>query len=247
MKKNINIFVVLVISLFVGIIGVNAKSTNNIYYVNDNGVSFTKEEYDFFTKMYYDGYQAYMTLDDYHYYDNVEKKATKVERVEYDESKVYHTRGTSHETNAKKLTISKTGSTYPIITINCVWKTNPAVRSYDLIGAYLSGTSVVGGVNSRIVYSGGTIYPSATQSTSNGEGASILLPSSGTSIVASSTFSVYQGGIVYGSYQHAKQSVTLNQSNSYTFSYAGLGGVFNFSNSTIRDKYDKMSGVYIQV
>ena len=36
---------------FVGIIRVNAE---DIYYSNENGVSFTKKQYDFFSKMYYE-------------------------------------------------------------------------------------------------------------------------------------------------------------------------------------------------
>ena len=108
MKKIVNLSLVFVMALLIGIISVNAKE---YYYVNDNGITFTKEEYDFFTAMYYDGYQAYMTSEDMAKFDNVIKDASLVETKEYDESKVFvpsgmQTRGNVHETNAKRLKIS---------------------------------------------------------------------------------------------------------------------------------------------
>lgn len=249
MNKLINLSLVLVISLFVSMITVNAKA----YYVNDNGVTFTKDEYDFFTAMYYDGYQAVMTQNDFDRFNDIVKDASLVETKEYDESKEFitsgsQTRGTSHETNAKRLKISKGGSSaYPMMSIVLTWKTNPTVRSYDLIGARLSGTSLASGISSNLTYSGGSISPSSTKSLSNGFGASIKLPSSGTNIVATQTFTVTSGGTVYASYQHAKSSVTLNQSISFGIGSGGLGGVFTFSDYNITSKYDKMGGVSISV
>ena len=96
-------------------------------------------------------------------------------------------------------------------------------------------------------YSSGTVSPSSTRTLSNGFGASIKLPSSGTNIVVSQTYSVYTGGTVYASYQHAKSTVTLSQSLDFTISGGGLGEVFYFSNSSIRSKYDGMGGVYMDV
>ena len=250
MKKIINISFVLVVSLLIGIVSVNAEE---YYYINDNGITFTKEEYDFFTAMYYDGYQALMTQEDMARFDGVEKDASKVETKVYDESKIFvpstsQTRGTVHETNAKRLQISKSGSgTLIMIAVSCTWKSNPNVRSYDLIGARLNNTSLASGISSSLSYSGGTIYPSATKTLTNGFGASIKLPSSGTNIVASQTYAVYSGGRVYASYQHAKSSVTLNQSQSFGIGAGGLGGVFTFSNGNITAKYDAMGGVYIDV
>ncbi len=50
---------------------------------------------------------------------------------------------------------------------------------------------------------------------------------------------------IYGSYQHAVANVTLAESQNYTLSGEGLGGVFVYPYS-ILDKYDGMSGVYLQ-
>lgn len=52
------------------------------------------------------------------------------------------------------------------------------------------------------------------------------------------------GNVVYGTYQHARNSnITMNGSLSYTFSSSGLGGVLYYSNSTIRNYYDGMQGI----
>ena len=245
MKKYISVFL---ISLFFGLSVVIAEP----YYVNDNNVSFTKDEYDFITKMYYDGYQAYMTDSDKALFNDVEMKPENVESVSYEpkdsfESGKVTVRGTVHETAAKRLQIAKAGGGNPVISITCAWKKSPNVRSYDLIGAYLNGTTKSSGVVSKITYSGGTINPSATKNPNNGHGAVIKLPNGGNSIVASSTFSVFTGGRVYGSYQHAASSVSLNNANSYSIGNNGLGNVFYFSNATIRAKYDGMGGVFIDV
>lgn len=47
---------------------------------------------------------------------------------------------------------------------------------------------------------------------------------------------------VYGTYQHATSDLTLSQSQNYTFSSSGLGGVLKFANS-VSSKYDGMKGV----
>ena len=52
--------------------------------------------------------------------------------------------------------------------------------------------------------------------------------------------------VAYGTYQHAVTDVTLNQSQSYTISHNGLGGVLNFTNS-VYNYYDRMAGVSISL
>ena len=242
MKKNLCFLFVLIFSLFIGILSVNAQ---DYYYINDNGVTFTKDQYDFISEMYYDGYQAYMTEDDMKYFDGVKMIPGTVEvkkYMEYDNE--YQTRGNIHETQSKILQIAKASN---VIAISCAWKKSPNVRSYDLIGAYLNGPSIIGTPSAVISYSGGVVYPSATKQPSNGFGAAIKLPTGGNSIIASSTFNISGSGRVYGSYQHAKSSISLANANSYSISSSGLGQVFYFSNINIRNKYDAMSGVFIDV
>ena len=243
MKRYLYLSFVLVFSLLFGIVTVNAEE---YYYVNDNGITFTKDQYDFITEMYYDGYQSYMTEDDMNYFNGIKMVPGTVESKEYIETyqDEYQTRGSTHETQSKRLKISRANTT---IAISCTWKKSPNVRSYDLIGTYLNGPSLSGGGSAKITYSGGTITPSATKTPGNGYGAVLKLPNGGSGIVASSTFSIIGSGRVYGSYQHAKSSISLANANSYTIASYGLGQVFYFSNLNIRAKYDAMSGVFIDV
>lgn len=54
----------------------------------------------------------------------------------------------------------------------------------------------------------------------------------------------YNPGRIYVTYQHARNSnITFAQSQSYTISPTGLGGVLYFSNSTVRSYYDGMQGI----
>ena len=63
MKKQIKICALLLI-LFCAL---NSENVNaqEVYYTNDYGVQLTQEEYEFLTKMYWDGYQEIMTQEEY--------------------------------------------------------------------------------------------------------------------------------------------------------------------------------------
>ena len=243
MKKYLYLSFVFVCSLFIGLISVNAE---DYYYINDNGVTFTKNQYDFITKMYFEGYQTYMTQEDMNYFNDIKMVPENVESKEYVE--MYHgeysTRATTHETQSKILKISKINKT---ISISCAWKKSPTVRSYDLIGTYLNGPSLYGGASARIAYSGGSISPSYEKTPGNGYGAVIKMPTGGNSIIASTTFTVTGSGRVYGSYQHAASSISLNNAKKFTIGNGGLGNVFKFSSPSIASKYDGMGGVYTDV
>ena len=72
------------------------------------------------------------------------------------------------------------------------------------------------------------------------------MPSSGSNIIVSQSFSTTLGGTVYASYQHATSSISLASSKYYTISKSGYGKVFSFYNN-MSSKYDGMGGVYIDV
>lgn len=247
--KKIFTFGFLIFSLLFLNANVNAQ---DCYYLNDNGICFSEREYEFFTKMYYDGYQSYMTQEDMDKFANIELNPDNVKTVTYEDNGsfvpgAYSLQYVYYETTAKKLQMSSTGGSYPTIVLSATWKGSPNVRSYDLIGTYLSGITLLGSPSSTITYSGGSVSPSATKNTGSGFGSSLLLPSSGSNIVVSTTFTVTSGGTVYGSYQHAKKLISLSDSQSFTTSYSGLGHVFYFSNTNIRAKYDAMGGVHMSV
>jgi hypothetical protein len=80
----------------------------------------------------------------------------------------------------------------------------------------------------------------------NGIGNSVKLPSSGSNIVVNMVFTTTLGGHIFGSYQHATQSITLPVAKSYTFSLGGYGNVFLFNGNAV-GVYDGMAGVDIYV
>ncbi len=248
MKKFLN-YVMIFVLLMIITTSVNAQE---IYYENSNGITFTKEEYDFFSKMYYDGYQASMTKDDMKIFEGVELNPNNVESSAYVDKSfkpgILQVTDNYHETQAKILEISKSGSSNPVISIVAQWKYSPNVRSYDLIGAFFSGNiNMASGIVSKVIYAGGTTYASANITASNGHGSVVLLPANGRDIVASTTFAVRGSGTVFGSYQHAKKKISLNDAKSFSISYSGLGNVFYFSNMNIRAKYDAMQGVSVSI
>lgn len=238
MKK----ILILLITVICGMcIQVSAKES---YYKNDNNVSFTKEQYEYFTAMFYDGYQELITQEEFNTYNEDEMKAEYVETKYLD---FISPLSTLHETAAKQLKISKS-TISPIAKISVVltWKGTPKVKSYDVMGTYLEGVNLVGNVITKVSYSGGNYDSNEIKNFNNGFGVSIKLPSSGSNIIVSQSFNATLGGTVYASYQHATSSISLASSKYYTISKSGYGKVFSFYNN-MSSKYDGMGGVYIDV
>lgn len=227
---------------FFAIINVNAAEN---YFSNRNGVSLTKEEYDFISKIFYEGYQDDLKEEEYNYIFTEDiSNFSESEISEYVPIQMF---GTSITTNSKSLKITKTqGTGYALISIVAKWSGSPVVRSYDVIGAYLSNVSLMGAPITKVTSSSGTTSYADVRYNGNGFGVSVKLPNSGSGIIVSQAFKVTGNGHVYGSYQHAKNSVTQDNSKNYTISLSGYGNVFNFSNS-VKNSYDQMSGVDIAV
>lgn len=236
MKK----ILVFVIVFCMSILDVNASSET--YYTNANNVDFTEKQYNFFSKMYFEGYQEYMTLDDFNLFSLQEMDPSLVETVYVKDQSL--SRATMINDSNKTLKISKTSITNESnVTILATWNSNPSVKSYDVIGARLVNTSLTNTpVTKMINSSGSTNY--TIDSKNNGFGSSVKL--SGSNIKISQTFRVKNGGTVYASYQHAKSAISLANSKKYTISSNGYGGVFAFSGTAI-NVYDQMSGVNISL
>ena len=125
------------------------------------------------------------------------------------------------------------------------WDVSPSIRSWDNIGAYLDGISLIEHLQTYVTSTAGTNYFSYLNTT-NGIGNSVELPSVGEDIIITMTFKVSRGGTVYGSYQHAMQNTTLANSQNYTISLGGEGHVFLYTGNAI-GLYDGMNGVDIDV
>lgn len=167
----------------------------------------------------------------------------------------------THETTSKRLfmSISKDGNYYTVELYN-YWKTIPSVKKWDDIGImWTNNASFVGGTAEgvqRSLKSDGTenlaIYNLDSgldhfKFGNKGVGLSMNLFDTGTNYVnyLGLIVSNASGSKITGSYQHAKNSsITFNESKSYTFSASGRGGIFNYTTTTIWNKYDGMQGVY---
>lgn len=238
------IFITLLV-IFLPIYNTNAEE---VYYTNNYNVRLTKEEYDFLSKFYWEGYQEDMTLSDYQEFieSNIMNGEFETVGINHFDNVGLIPYSTSHETNSKTMKISKSCNSTCSISVVVTWKNIPNTKSYDVIGAYLDGVNLLSKVSTNAKTSGMTNSIFEIKKENNGFGASISLPTSGSNYVISQTYTVSKGGTVYASYQHAKRSISLANSKNYTISREGYGGVFKFS-GTAANIYDQMRGVSIAV
>ncbi len=206
--------------------------------------------------------EKYIQVDEYidnngNVIETEQKEVTKEEAEAFVENQKngIQTRASSHQTSMKRIVISGTAGTASTktVTITNTWLSIPAVKSYDVI-AFGNGSGLSMTINSISGYQkwdGNTIsYNSNSQNTkkSNTGGVGIsmnIVDDVRSSLVNSLTVTFYNTANpfrAYGTYQHAVQNVTLAQSQDYSFSRNGLGGVLNFS-SSVKSKYDAMQGV----
>lgn len=236
MKKNILIVTLLMLVFFINLNNVFAKET---YFVNDNGVSFSKEEYDFLTQLFWDGCQKLFSNSDYDHFINSDimngELNVKINNVIMPMS-------TLHETNSKIFKIATSCNSNCLVSVTLTWKVYPNIRSYDVMGAYLENTTLLNSPITTITNSVETYI----QKFNNGFGVSLKLPTGKTDIIVNQVFKVSKGGHVYASYQHAKNSISLDNSKKYTLSKQGYGGVFKFSGTAV-NVYDQMRGIDIAV
>lgn len=233
-----------IIVCFLTCIFMSSAKASEYYYTNNQGINFTKEEYDYISKIYWEGYQNTMDLNSY---NRILEKGLpiNVETKEYMPLSLF---SEYHETKSKKMKIAKSNfGSYSLITISVEWITNPVVRSYDVIGAYLEGPKLVtGSIYTEIFSDTNTIQSNEIKQSSNGFGVSIKLPKTEKNLKVSQSFRVTGSGHIYASYQHAKKSITLVNSKKYTISKSGYGKVFEFDN-TVKNYYDAMGGVDINI
>ena len=152
----------------------------------------------------------------------------------------------SHTTKSKSLTMtSACASNYCNITLAVEWLKEPTVKSYDVIGVYLMNNSLVTSPITYTYSTNGAVYSNEIVKQNNGFGVSVKVPS-GDNIKVYQYFDITPTGAIYGSYQHATSSISLVNSKKYTISRSGYGGVFSFD-SSVKEKYDAMSGVNITI
>ena len=235
----------LILSIIVGLSNVSASSL----YVNDYGVQFTNEQYDYITKMFYDGYQNTMTQDEFNRILNADLFNEKVTIVSNNEvSKIIETRSTQVTQNGRTTKIVKScTSSECLVTITATWSLTPSINSWDVIGFRLTSGTINNIGTAKVTSPGYSIsYPASyAQTSGNGFGHSVQL--GGVPNMKVSTYMYCSvGGTAYGSYQHAMSNVSNATSKLYTIGAGGYGYVFNFYGAAV-GKYDGATGVYISL
>ncbi len=240
MKRTFIIFALLLLTVFS--INVNASELEG--YTNQYGVTFSQEEYDFISKFYFDGYQEYMTMDAYNSFIDSDIMNADIS------IKVYNNEimpmSSIYETNMKQLKVSTACYTDCNVTTVLSWKSLPSVRSYDLIGAYFDGTSLISGVSSFMFYDSSKVSPAYSTKSADGVSSTFKLPSKASNLNFTQEFIVAKSGSINVSYQHARKSISLANSKKFSLSKNGYGGVFKFQES-IRPYYDAMGGLTINL
>lgn len=229
-----------IIILFIGVRTVNAEST---YYINKYGVTFNQDQYNFFAEMYYEGYQEYMTKEDFNYFDKNEMNPSSVESKYFEQPIMRLSDYASGTKKTLKISKSILGGEVKI-TVVADWFQNPTAKSNDVIGARFVNTNLVSFFSTKIISSSGEKSYTNIDRQSNGFGQTLLI--SGNNIKITQTYTVKSGDTVYASYQHAKSVISAANSRKYTISADGFGGVFKFT-GTAASVYDNSQGVSINV
>lgn len=224
-----------------------------VYYTNSNGIELTREEYEFLNKFYGPYYTDNMTkamYDEFIEYDlmnsEVEIKKYTIPTLPLLNPEMGY-RSPNHVTQAKTLQIgSACFPTFCIMSLQNTWTESPYVRSWDNIGVYLDGVSLISHDGTYVGSTAGTNWYENLKTESDGVGNSVKLPDVGENIIIDMAFKVTRGGTVYGSYQHAMQNTTLLNSKNYTIDLLGEGGVFLYNGNAV-GVYDGMNGVDIDV
>ena len=231
---------------------VSLKADEEVFYTNGYGVEFSEDEYNYYTEMFWDGYQDYVTQDDF---DTVlefglfDSRVEKVSTVHIEPGDFLM--GSQVTEKSRTLTISKSCSgSYCYISLTAVWNYAPSVRSYDVMGARFNNTSVYQYNNTYVISSNGTttVSTSNRQTFTTGFGITTQLPTSGSNLVVGTSFYVYNnsGAKVYGAYEHAMAGTTLNISKMYYISPYGQGDVLYFT-GLATSFYDDANGVWISL
>ena len=194
--------------------------------------------------------------------ERVETELSEEEALNYEEEPTTYAWNVTHTTSMKRLymqVVSSSAST-KIVTLTNTWLSLPSVRSFDVIALRPETNSMTINVNSGLIsgyqkWDGNVInYNSGSDNTKisssftgkGGIGISMNIVDDVSSTLENSMTVYFLCGAstfkIAGTYQHATSTVTLAQSQNYSFSSSGLGEVLDFA-SSVESKYDNMRGV----
>lgn len=254
MKREIKSLCVFIFAVALMLIykPVNAEE---YFYTNDNGVSFTEAEYNFFTNFFYEGYQKYMTqamFDEYIDagidFENAEidKVGMCVNSAPNSMRREEMTRDFTYlDTYSKSIEMGRTCGILCRVSSVVNWHGTPTVQSHDVMGSYIDGPTRISTPTTIISSSAGGDFEDAIVYDTNGYGAVISLPDED-DIVVSQSFAYTGNGVIFMSYQHALTDISLQDAQLFSIGLSGYGNVFIFD-SSISYIYDGMNGLYMMV
>lgn len=249
-KKVVGLIVIIVAVLSVTS---NVFAEGNVYYTTPNGIELTRDEYIFLTTFFWDGYPDIMTEAQYKEFKDLDlvhreihiKKSGQTDKTIGPVQN--NPRGTYHYQNGRSLQIGAAcDNTTCYNSILAIWSESPNVRSYDVIGAYITNATLISHQNTFVYSTSGMVDYLELMATNHGLGNTVKLPTVGENILINMTFTSTKNGRIYGSYQHAMSFTTVNVSQDYTFSLGGYGNVFDFGSSAL-GVYDATAGVDIDI
>jgi len=225
--------------IFATLLFIPTTEAKSVFYENKNGVILNEEEYNYISNLYWDGYQEFLTIEDYEEFKDLDLFGKPIEKKEV---KVYSKERSSSVTSHLRTTVmSASCSDSCFITMTTAWNGLPFIKSIDVMGARVAGVSissiknaVVSGANYGRSYNNPRVF-------NNGFGFSVQVPNT-TDIKAAISFVTTKGGTVYGSYQHAMSNTTDLISKQYTIGPGDYGNVFQFTGNA-RTVYDSAPGV----
>ena len=250
MKKYGLLLLLVVISFF----GKNVFA-EEIYYTNSSGVAFTKEEYDFYTDLAYDGYQERVTeemLNEIKGKDRDSLKMNVVKMCLKDKNDGIMTAQNDDnlfiETTAKSLSMGKYCTPFFCRVVAVLkWLVEPAVKSYDAMGAFIDGPTRLTDPVTTISTGQGAYDPELVRYQDDGFGAIFKLPEeTNENTIIDQSFMFEGSGMIFMTYQHTMYNLTLNEASQFDIDFSGFGNVFDFYGEAF-NAYDNLPGVYMYV
>lgn len=225
-----------------------------IYYTNHLGVSFTREQYDFYTYLTHDGYQEQVTQDMLDEIADQDLDDLDVEVIRMCPMQhatlgnINHVQddNTFFSTSAKSIAMGKyCTANYCRILVEVEWFGEPNVKSHDVMGAYLDGPTLLATPTTLVTTEITGVSHETVVYDTDGFGAILVIPE-GEEVYIDQSF-MYQGtGTIFVSYQHAMEPITLANSQLFHIDPIGYGNVFDFYGAAV-DVYDGMPGLHMAV
>ena len=243
MRRSMAVIATLLIVFLVNIKVVSAKE---VYYTNKYNVSFSEEEYNYFTEIYWDGVQKHLTQDFVDLYAGEDFENMTIEKRSLCQKRSEPTRDNTYAgTYYDEITISKSCGILCRVNTSANWLGEPSVKSHDVMGSLLSGPTRLGNPGTIIIGDNDSTPPDAVVYDTDGFGAVFKLPDA-ESISILQTFTYTGNGFVFATYQHALTPINLAHAQEFNIDISGYGSVLQFYGNAF-GVYDAGPGVYITV